>query len=79
VTRKAKASYKGTKRREPVEMDIRPMVESLAVRGDEAGEPVIEFVTKGVEGRFAKPREIIELLGLDPVTTRVAKRETRLG
>jgi radical SAM family uncharacterized protein/radical SAM-linked protein len=79
VTRKAKASYKGTKRREAVEMDIRPMVESLAVRGDDAGEPVIEFVTKGVEGRFAKPREIIELLGLDPVTTRVVKRETRLG
>ena len=39
---------------------------------------MLELEARADEGRTAKPRELITLLGLDPAYTRVLKRETRL-
>ena len=61
------------------EVDIRPYITELSVRAPEDGRVAVEFVTRSTDGRFAKPNEIIELLGLNSDTTRVRKRETFLG
>jgi radical SAM-linked protein len=73
VERRAKS--RGTRRL--VEIDIRPMIARLGLH-EEDGEPVVEFETEALEGRLAKPREIVKLLGLDPVAARVVKLATRL-
>ena len=36
------------------------------------------LATTAIEGKLAKPREITALLGLDPPSTRVVKKATRL-
>ena len=38
----------------------------------------MRFSTRLLENRLAKPREIIALLGLDPLKTRVIKIDTSL-
>jgi radical SAM-linked protein len=48
-------------------------------RGVRATHVVIEFDTEIVGGRFARPREILTLLGLVPAGARVLKRETFLS
>ncbi len=83
IARKVKVSGvgitpNGQDRRKTVSLDIRPMIESLSCRPGDDGGAVIDFITRSVDGRLAKPREIIELLGLDPVTTLVRKRDTFL-
>ncbi len=58
--------------------DIRPLIEKLRVTSKNGPEAIIEFNTRVKEGRHARPKEIIALLGLDPTKTRVIKRNTRL-
>ncbi len=76
---KAAAAGKGPKHKEKVSTDIRPLIERLAVIAQDGEETALDFATRVVDGRYAKPREIISVLGLDPVTTRVFKRATRLS
>jgi radical SAM family uncharacterized protein/radical SAM-linked protein len=85
IDRQAKAAHKHPGRskgqgkpKETVSSDIRPLIVSLEV-GEAAGDVVpIQFMTRVVDGRFAKPREIVALLNLDPAATRTLKRDTLL-
>ena len=84
VDRKVKAKRRGRQRGnertrfryKPV--DVRPMINELRLTHSDDEQAVIEFVTSAVDGRLAKPKEILKLLDLDPVATRILKRETRL-
>lgn len=83
IARRAKAGSigKGASRRRRVEtitIDIRPMIEEVRVTANGDTVP-IDFTTRAVNHRFAKPREIIELLGLNPENTRILKRATHLA
>ncbi|NIA15280.1 MAG: TIGR03960 family B12-binding radical SAM protein [Nitrospiraceae bacterium] len=60
-------------------VDLRPMIRRLAVREVTEEEIVVELSTAAADGRMAKPREILDLLGLDPQRTRVRKLDTHLG
>jgi radical SAM-linked protein len=81
-TRAGKTSRKQRGRHKPAkqtaEFNIRPMIRALEVEQMYNGGVRIHFETVDVEGRLAKPREIIQLLGLDPTATRVVKEETLL-
>lgn len=57
-------------------VDIRPMIQALALSVAADGETVIDFETRAVDGKMAKTREIIELLELDACSTRIRKRAT---
>ncbi len=59
--------------------DIRPMIEELRLVGVENDEAEIEFSTRAVNGKTAKTKEILTLLGIDPLTVRVLKRATFLA
>jgi len=81
IDRKAKAKSKRTARgngRKIVRLDIRPMIESLVLHETGGGAATIEFSTTLFDGKLAKPREILALLGLDPIGVRVLRRETAL-
>lgn len=79
VERKAKRKGRNKKRGRGVQfVDIRPMIDQLALEEHRDGELVITFETTAHEGRLAKPKDILRLLGLDAMDARVLKRETRL-
>jgi radical SAM family uncharacterized protein/radical SAM-linked protein len=78
VERKGRPGVPG-KRGDTTMVDIRPMIHALALRGAEANRITIDFSTRVVNGKLAKPREIIEALGLNPAATRVLKRATQLS
>ncbi|MEW6744986.1 MAG: TIGR03960 family B12-binding radical SAM protein [Planctomycetota bacterium] len=59
-------------------IDVRPLVTELAVREDGAV-AVIDLITRASEGRLAKCREILQLLGVDPHAALVVKKETYLA
>lgn len=71
---------RGWKRREKTtaEIDIRPMLESLAVTRQDGAHAVLSFVTRDENGRLAKPKDIMALLGLPPEHTQVTKENTLL-
>lgn len=54
-------------------VDLRPFIKSLELRD---GALWLQAHCDG--GRTAKPRDLVEFLGLDPVQTRILKRETLL-
>ena len=58
-------------------LNIRPMIADLTV-GEDNGRPIVSAQVRLVENRGLKPRELMELLGLDPVLTRFRKEETHL-
>jgi len=60
-------------------VDIRPMIKALAVASAGEHQAEITFTTQIVNGKLAKPKEIIALLGLNPETTIVRKTETFLS
>lgn len=62
-----------------VAVDIRPMLTSITSRAEEGPEVLIDFSTRLVDGKLAKPRELVALLELDGASTRVIKRKTYLG
>ncbi len=68
-----KARGRGPTRKKVVPLNIRPMIAALGVRPAEDGAPVITFSTREHEGRVAKPKEILTLLGIEPGTARVVK------
>ena len=59
-------------------LDIRPMIKSLALHETAGHAATIDFSSTLHEGKLAKPREILTLLGLDPLMVRVLRRETAL-
>jgi hypothetical protein len=81
---KAKKQKKGRGRRGPAaprtaEVNIRPMIEELVLREHSATPAILDFTTTAIDGKLAKPREILAALGLDPSATRIVKRETLLA
>ncbi|MBI4558077.1 MAG: TIGR03960 family B12-binding radical SAM protein [Candidatus Hydrogenedentes bacterium] len=77
VERKAKSQNgngKGVNR-----INIRPLIQFLDVRVIDQGQLAIDFTTTLRDGKAAKPREIIALLGMDAATTVVVKCATFLG
>jgi radical SAM family uncharacterized protein/radical SAM-linked protein len=82
VERKAKAKKPKRGRRPMRKMrsvNIRPMIAGLVLRN--AGEQQVSIDLESVKNdkRSLRPSEVIALLGLDPATTRVLKRETHLA
>ncbi len=80
VDRKVKAAKEKRRRgqgkgKKIIALDIRPMIQALSVEpvGDKA---IVHFTTLIYEKRPAKPKEIMQLLELDPCQTRVVKQET---
>ena len=81
VERTVKDRAKGGKNaRKTISLDIRPLVTELRYEAPAGPEDAarIHFSTVLVDGRLAKPKEIMGLLGLDPVKTRVCKTASRL-
>ena len=82
VERRAKGKNKKGKRRMSetmVDIDVRPMIQSLEIR--EAGEHQVVIdaeVTTLDNNRGIRTRELVALLGLDPGSTRILKRATHL-
>lgn len=76
VPRRVKSKRSGMETSEMV--DIGPMITALELREQNAMQSVIVFATEAVEGRMAKPREIVGLLGLDAGRVRVVKTGTIL-
>ncbi len=76
---KARVRIRGRKgrQRQMRTLDLKPMIERLHLREGE-GSAVIDFHTRTHEGRYAKVKDIVQLLQLDPASTRVLKRETHL-
>ncbi len=88
VERKGKAKKKHKRQRHDkqrrdvrpnVQVDIRPMISRLEVGGGDCGNVVLELETELAEGKNVRPLEILQLLELDPVTTRVIKLDTKLA
>ena len=75
-----KRKSRGRRReREATEVDIRPMLHSLQLDVNDAGQPVIRFETRLHENRLVKPKELLQLLGLEEATTHILKQETLLS
>lgn len=77
VERKAKKKNSGRRIAEHT-MNLRPLITELAVRAVSDDQVVIDFSTRIINGKSARPREIIEILGLAPAQTIVVKRATML-
>ena len=80
VKQKKPKKGRGWKRREKVfaEVDIRPMIESLSLKKQEGPNATLIFTTCDDNGRLAKPKEIMSLLGISAEKTRVTKDNTLL-
>jgi radical SAM family uncharacterized protein/radical SAM-linked protein len=77
-SRPGRGNKKRIQKRQDVEVDIRPMITALALESSNGRQVEIRFETVLVNAKVAKPKDIIDLLGLDPATTRVIKQATRL-
>lgn len=79
VTRSVKSRQGGGPKpgRKTITLDIRPLVTMLESEAGDNGS-CIRFATRLHENRIAKPKEMLELLGLDPLQTRVRKTKTLL-
>lgn len=84
IDRKVKNKKKGRGRsnrrapRKSAPLNIRPMIYDLALGECNEHQAEIKFTTLLHEGKLAKPKEILELLGLDLHYTRILKRQTIL-
>ncbi len=68
--------------RKSVSMDLRPLITELTLVDAPQGSVKkggVRFSTSLHDNRLAKPKEIIQLLGLDPLFTQILKIETRLN
>ncbi len=79
VERHAKARKRRQRRSEGrvIQRNIRPMIAELRIGAVEGGRFAIDARVELVDGKSVKPREILELLGLDPITTRIVKLQLR--
>ncbi len=64
---------------EAATVDIRPLITELSLKSHEGASLQIRFSTKAVDGKLAKPREIVQLLELDPQQTCARKIATHLA
>jgi radical SAM family uncharacterized protein/radical SAM-linked protein len=82
VTRKVKnRKLRGRRRTAPratKEVDIRPLIECLDVESADSG-AAIRFTTRMRDKQLAKPKEILELLGIPQESARVMKLATYLA
>lgn len=60
-------------------VDIRDSIESLRAESGETGFVIIHFAAVETGGRLAKPKDLLQLLGLEETAVRIVKRVTRLG
>ena len=75
VERTSKPKERG-RGRQRIEVDIRPMIRVLTLAQSSEDQVVVDVELESVAGRCAKTREIVALLGLHPLATRVLKRDT---
>ena len=61
------------------DVDLRPLIDALEVGAADNGVIPVSVSLIGGEGPSAKPTEILGLLGVDPATARVVKRQTRFS
>lgn len=80
VLRKTKASRKKRANQNAPcsKIDIRPLLTHLAVTAGNEQHAIVEMITTGATAKFAKPREVLKLLGLEEKNARIIKRETHL-
>lgn len=64
-------SVERNSKRGPIFVDIRPMIRHVSLREDGA----VLVALQTIEGRPGKAKEIVTLLGLDPGSTRVLRKE----
>ena len=77
--KRRKGRSRGRAPREFRELDMKPYINDLSVRpGDSGDSAIIDLDTVCLEGRMARPRDIVKMLDLDVARTRVLKRQTRL-
>ncbi|MBN2307576.1 MAG: TIGR03960 family B12-binding radical SAM protein [Candidatus Hydrogenedentes bacterium] len=78
VERKVKAKNRKGRRGPPqkARLNIRPMIADVALCDGTTDELVMDVRLQAVDGKSAKPREVAEALGLDPLATRVVKKAT---
>ncbi|HUW61462.1 MAG TPA: TIGR03960 family B12-binding radical SAM protein [Candidatus Bathyarchaeia archaeon] len=76
VERKGKPQGR-SQTREISKINIRPLITTLDAKPAGALTE-IQFNTTAINNKLAKPRELIALLGLDPPSTRVVKKATKL-
>jgi radical SAM-linked protein len=80
IERRAKAKMRRGKQQHRMQpINLRPMLHALEVEHAKAGAVRIRFATRQHEGKLAKPKEIVALLGLTPSETRVVKQATILA
>ena len=80
IERRAKAKMRRGKQQHKMQsINLRPMLHLLEVEAEEAGAVRIRFATRQHEGKLAKPKEIVALLGLEPGETCVVKQATILA
>lgn len=78
---KVKQRGKGRRRRmrEQAEVNVRPMLAALEVEPGEGGRVVVRFRTEVQGGKTLRPREMAQLLGMDPDRAAIIKRATHLS
>lgn len=65
--------------RKMILLDVRPLVTALRATPHAENGTCIHFATSMQENRLAKPKEILHLLKLDPLHTRIRKTATHLN
>lgn len=63
----------------PTTVNLRPLIAELSLRESGGPEAVIAFRSVSVDGKLAKPKEILSLLGVQPHAARVVKEATELA
>ena len=77
---KAKKGFNGRRKAPRTQtVNVRPNIARLEITGAGEAQATLAFETCAWEGRLAKPREIVALLGLDPMSTSVTKTDTLLA
>jgi hypothetical protein len=61
------------RRRRGKEYDLRPLIEAIAVSADENGHPMVEMKLTARAGSTGRPDEVLEALGLDPLSAHIER------
>jgi radical SAM family uncharacterized protein/radical SAM-linked protein len=85
IDRKVKGKRKGKGSRgrdkapkQMAQLNVRPMLAVLRIAESNGEQVTIEFTTRAVNGKLAKAKDVMRLLGLEELETRVLKLNTHL-
>ena len=79
VERRAKTRKRNRREGRVIRRNIRPMIAELQLGPVEGDRLAVDARVELVGGKSVKPREILELLGLNPITTRIVKQTVEFG